>query len=181
MSAPFSGKGIVSPVENRSDISRAWLHYLKVTAPAVGTGLHCRNFRENFPDLQEPIETRFRETVPNLLNELAERRLLEKPVEWPHEAPRIGSPQLGILRSAPKGAKGWRFENGKVTALKAKGKVREERFCYDIAGLTKFSTEDPNPVAAFEEHPDKPGSVATLGGERNLGIGRHSQSFGRTS
>lgn len=165
MSAPFSGKGIVSPVENRSDISRAWLHYLKVTAPAVGTGLHCRNFRENFPDLQEPIETRFRETVPNLLNKLAERRLLEKPVEWPHEAPRIGSPQLGILRSAPKGAKGWRFENGKVTALKAKGKVRE----------------DPNPVAAFEEHPDKPGSVATLGGERNLGMGRHSQSFGRTS
>ena len=150
-----------------------------LTSPAVGTGLHCRVFRDNFPAFTQQIEERVRQVTPNLLLEFAESGLLRGKAEWPHPAPAIGSPRLGFCLAAPQGASGWRFTNGRVEALKdgrgageidlknleTPSPVRVDRLFFDLNGIARFSTYDPNPVAAFEEHPDKPGSVATLGGK----------------
>lgn len=155
-------------------------------APAVSTPLQCVAIRDDMPTYAARIDAAVRDLFPHLLLEMALRGIIAEgqSVVWPHGPSRLRSTTLGGELVAPPGATGWRFCRSHVAAIGAGAEVahlpcrrdamllalrnRSSGFGlvpFDLIGsVTYFVQADSNPIADFEEHPEKAGNHVDLGG-----------------
>ncbi len=155
-------------------------------SPAVSTPLQCVEIRERLPSYAPRIERATREMMPHLLLEMGVRSLLPEDgsVLWPHGAPRLTSLSLGGELIAPAGATGLRFSHSHLAAIGDGAELarlpaardamrralaaREPGFTFaafrHVANAAFLTTVDHNPIAEFEEHPEKAGNHVDLGG-----------------
>lgn len=156
-------------------------------SPAVGAPLQCVEFRHKLEAFRTRIDEATGEMMPHLLFEMALRNLFPEgqSVNWEHGAPRLASLTIGGLLVPPPGTTGWRFSSGHVAAIGADGELAglalhgdamhralsagEGGFGYDrrfrrVGKVSYFGTLDHNPIAEFEEHPEKAGNHIDLGG-----------------
>lgn len=154
---------------------------------AVGTPLQCVEFRRQLQAFQSRIDQATAESMPHLLLEMTLRNLLPagQAVLWEHGAPALASLAIGGVLTAPPGARALRFSSGHIAALGADGEIaslpmqsdamrlslaedrggfRFERRFHRVGKISNFATIDHNPIAEFEEHPDKAGNHVDLGG-----------------
>jgi HEXXH motif-containing protein len=156
-------------------------------APAVGTALQCVELRGDLRAFRERIDLAAARMLPHLLFEMALRRLVPagQSFLWEPGAPRLASLAIGGELAAPEGATAWRFSASHVAALgggtelarlpaerdamhralaaDARG-FRFARCFRRVGNVTQFATIDHNPIAEFEEHPEKAGNHVDLGG-----------------
>ncbi len=156
-------------------------------SPAVGIPIQCARVGEDLPAFAPRIDQAVAEMTPHLLFEMALRGLIpeDQSVLWEHGAPRLACLALGGELVPPAGATGLRFSHSHVAAIGKGGELARlptdsravsaalasgetgfsfERRFLRIAGITHFATVDHNPIAAFEEHPEKAGNHIDLGG-----------------
>lgn len=155
-------------------------------SPMVGTPLRCLELRDHLEAFRSRIDEAGTEMLPQLLLEMALRRLIPDGVAvvWEHGAPPLASIALGGELVPPEGATGLRFSAGHLAALGAgcelarvptgAGEMRRalagekcgfrfERCFHPVGRVTHFATIDRNPIAAFEAHPEKAGNHVDLG------------------
>ncbi len=154
-------------------------------SPFVGIPLRVFKHRRSWAHLSETIQKKHDNVIPHILLELAARRLLPdgEVVNWAASAPPLASPSINVVLHPPAGAKGWRFESGKVTVLKGRkkgqgirltkdifqdgstqGEIRCDRVYVDLRDGIKLALVDPNPLVSLEDHPDRGGNEMDLGG-----------------
>ncbi len=149
-------------------------------APSVAPAVWCFARRERWPELRNKIARARRSLVPNLILELAFRGLLPEGGASIEASDVLASPHLGAVLKAQKGAGGWRFKNGFVGVggaamlrlsshtlagrRPATGGLATEMGYVPIADSISLALADQNPIAQMEAHPDKTGSVLSLGG-----------------
>jgi HEXXH motif-containing protein len=156
-------------------------------SPAVGTPLQCAQFRHSLQAFQSRIDQATAEMMPHLLFEMALRHLLPagQSVLWEHAAPPLASLVIGGVLLPPPGAAALRFSASHITAIGAGGELarlpvegdamrrtlaedrggfRFERRFRRVGKVSHFATIDHNPIAEFEEHPEKAGNHVDLGG-----------------
>lgn len=155
-------------------------------SPPVSTALHCCDLRDGMPAYAERIDVALRDAIPHLLLEMSLRGILpaEQSVMWPHGPARLRSTTLGGELLAPPGATGWRFSHSHVAAICGDVEVARLPARRDamrnaladggtgiglapfepVGAVTHFVAADSNPIADFEEHPDKAGNHVDLGG-----------------
>ncbi len=156
-------------------------------SPAIGTVLQCAGLREQLDAFRDRIDEAVAALLPHLLFEMSLRDLIApgSSVLWEHGAPRLASLAVGGELVAPASSTGLRFSSSHVAALDgdrelarieakpaaiaALGDATADRFgfsrCYwPVGGVTCMATVDRNPIAEFEEHPEKAGNHIDLGG-----------------
>jgi HEXXH motif-containing protein len=156
---------------------------------AVGTPLQCSGLLGQLPAFEDRIAAAVAGIAPHLLLEMALRGLLPAGESivcsaW-SGAPRLTSRSLGGEIVAPPGTTGLRFSASHLTALRdgeelarlpldprtiglalaeeSRGFHFERRY-WKVGAVTQLATADHNPIAAFEEHPEKAGNHVDLGG-----------------
>lgn len=150
-----------------------------LSSPSVAPAAWCYARKSGWPALQAEIEAARRSMVPNLLLEMAFRDLLPEEGASIASACVLASPHLGAVLKARKGAADWRFQNGFVgvgTAALVRlsshtlagrrpstGGLTTEMGYVPIADAIRLALVDSNPIAQVEAHPDKNGSVLSLG------------------
>jgi HEXXH motif-containing protein len=125
--------------------------------------------------------------IPHLLLEMALRGLLPpgQSVTWERGAPRLTSVAIGGALRAPAEANGLRFSANHLAAIRDGADIatvpldraglrqaragdsqsfRFEQRYRRVGKISHFATIDQNPIAAFEEHPEKAGNHIDLGG-----------------
>jgi HEXXH motif-containing protein len=155
------------------------------TSPAVGTPLWCLEFRHQLEAFRDRIDRAAASMMPHLLLEMALRELLPQGLSlvW-NEAPRLASLGIGGALVSPQGATALRFSPSHLAAIRGDielariplrrddlrralaegaGGFRLERCFRRVGGVSHFATIDANPIAEFEEHPDKKGNHIDLG------------------
>ncbi len=160
-------------------------------SPAVGAPLQCAWVGDDLPAFASRIQQAVSEIIPHLLFEMVIRGLIPQgqTVVWPHGAPRLSCLAIGGEVVPPTGATGLRFSHSHVTALcdgEEVGRLPTERRAlsaalavdgegfyfrrrfHRVGKVTHFATVDHNPIAEFEEHPEKTGNHIDLGG-RSVG------------
>lgn len=155
-------------------------------SPAISTALQCAPIRDELPAFAARIDGATREIMPHLLLEMWLRSLIPagQSLLWSHGAPPLASLSLGGELIAPAGTTGLRFAPSHLTAvagdtelaslpadreamraaLAAGGEGFRLRRFARIGRVTYFATVDHNPIAEFEEHPEKAGNHVDLGG-----------------
>jgi HEXXH motif-containing protein len=156
-------------------------------SPTVGTPLQCVEFRHKLPAFQTRIDHATETMMPHLLFEMALRNLLPEgqSVLWEHGAPALVSLAIGGVLLPPAGTSAWRFSTSHVAAIGADRELgrlpvqgsamhrtlaenpdgfRFERRFRRVGKVSAFAMIDHNPIAEFEEHPDKAGNHVDLGG-----------------
>jgi HEXXH motif-containing protein len=154
-------------------------------SPAVSTALQCAEIRDELPAFAARIDGATREIMPHLLLEMWLRSLIPagQSLLWSHGAPPLVSLSLGGELIAPAGSTGLRFAPSHLTALAGDTELaclpadreamrgalsaggdgfRLRRFAR-VDRVTYFATVDHNPIAEFEEHPEKAGNHVDLG------------------
>lgn len=155
------------------------------TSPYVGFPLRAFVHRRSWLHLSDVIKERFDNVLPHIFFELATRRLIPEggSIHWSLSAPPLSSPAINAMLHPPPGATGWRFESGKITALKNESKGTSiqltkdvlqsqslpsgfhcERSYVELRDGIKLAFVDPNPLASLEDHPDRAGNDLSLGG-----------------
>lgn len=155
-------------------------------SPFVGTPIRVYAHRRSWPIFEDAIRERYRDAVPHLLLELAARGLLPpgQAPAWTAGAPPLTSPFTGVTIHPPTRATGWEFQNGTLTpfvegkrgpslSLSADmdpsdplpGGARCERAYVRLSADIKLALTDANPLAALEDHPERPGNQIDLGGK----------------
>lgn len=166
---------------NRREVLRCF------ASPAVGAPLQCAGVGEGLQAFADRIDRAVTEMIPHVLFEMAVRGLIPhgQSVLWSHGAPALASPAFGGALVAPQGARGLRFSHSHVAAvcddvevarLPVEKKALDAALadgcggfalkpCFRRVGrVTHFATIDHNPIAEFEEHPEKAGNHIDLGG-----------------
>ncbi len=159
-------------------------------SPAVSTPLQCSALLEQLPAFHTRIAAAVAAIAPHLLLEMALRGLLPEGesivcAAWSDGPPHLASRALGGEVIAPEGTSALRFSPSHLTALhggaelarlpldhEAVGRAlasgshgfRLERCYWKVGGVTQLATVDHNPIAEFEEHPEKAGNHVDLGG-----------------
>lgn len=157
-----------------------------LASPTVGTALHCLHLRTALPAFRERIDAAAVLAVPHLLLELSIREAIPvgDAIDWPHGAPSLASPSLGLLLQPPPGTNRLRFANNCLWACsneEPRGKLRFEQGrvvnnqgfvtatrYHPVGGITRLATIDHNPIAEFETHPHKSGNHVDLGGHTEV-------------
>jgi HEXXH motif-containing protein len=157
------------------------------TSPAVGTPLQCVEFRHDSQTFQSRIDQATADMMPHLLFEMALRNLLPEgqSVLWEHRAASLASLAIGGVLVPPPAASALRISASHLTAIGADGELarlplhgdamqrglaedrcgfRFERRFRRVGKISSFATIDHNPIAEFEEHPEKAGNHIDLGG-----------------
>lgn len=156
-------------------------------SPAVGAPLQCAEFRHRLESFRSRIDRATAEMMPHVLFEMALRNLIpeSQSVLWEHGAPPLASLAIGGCLSPPPNATGWRFSSSHLAAIGTAGELArlplqgdtlhrtlaegpcgfgyEKRF-RRVGKVSYFATLDHNPIAEFEEHPEKTGNHVDLGG-----------------
>jgi HEXXH motif-containing protein len=151
-----------------------------LSSPAVASAVWCYARKDNWPSLRARVEEARRAMVANLLLELAWSGLLPEDGASVPSACVLASPRLGAVLKSRDAAEGWRFKNGFVGAGAAPmvrlsshtlagrrpsaGGLATEMGYVPIADDIRLALVDLNPIAQMEAHPDKDGSVLSLGG-----------------
>lgn len=155
-------------------------------SPVVSTALQCVEIRGDIPAFATRIDAALQDMMPHLLFEMTLRGLIPEAlsVSWPYGPQRLQSLFLGAELIAPAGSTGWRFSRSHLAATadgSETGRLPAGRDAlrhavteqgggfalepFDLVGaVTYFVTRDPNPIADFEEHPEKAGNHVDLGG-----------------
>jgi len=156
-------------------------------SPTVGTPLQCVGLRDHLDAFRTRIDASATAMMGHLLLEMGLRDLLpEHPtILWQHGAPRLASLAIGGELIAPPGTTALRFSKSHLSAIHDEAELAriplnpeamqqslggtgcgfgfEKRF-WRTGKVTRFTTLDHNPIAAFEAHPDKSGNHVDLGG-----------------
>jgi HEXXH motif-containing protein len=154
-------------------------------SPAVSTPLWCLEFRSDLEPFRARIEQAAADMLPHLLLEMALRGLLPEGVSLLCDgAPRLVSLGIGGEIVPPPGATALRFSPSHLAAVGGDAELarlpvqrddmrralaegaagfRFERCFRRVGGVSQFATVDANPIAEFEEHPDKAGNHIDLG------------------
>lgn len=156
-------------------------------SPIISTPLQCIELRDHLEPFRARIDAATSEMLAHLLLEMSLRRLIPQghSLVWEHASPRLASMALGGEILAPSGSTGLRFSSSHVTAIcdnrelarlptepaelgralaEDRGEFRFEKRFWRTGKVTRFTTLDHNPIAAFEAHPDKAGNHVDLGG-----------------
>ncbi len=154
-------------------------------APSVSTALRCAALRGELEAYSGRIDTASELMLPHLLFEMSLRGLIPRgeSMLWVHGAPRLACVPLGCELVPPVSATGLRFSASHLAAVcgdEELGRVATdpgllldslqgsgfdvERSFHRVADVTHLATVDGNPIAAFEEHPDKAGNHIDFGG-----------------
>lgn len=155
-------------------------------SPAVSTPLWCLEFRHEMEAFRTRIDRAAAGMMPHLLFEMTLRGLIPEglSVLW-DGAPPLASHGIGGEIIPPAGTTGLRFSPSHITAVGGDAELarlpmrrddmgralaeggrgfRFERRFRRVGGVSHLATVDANPIAEFEEHPDKAGNHIDLGG-----------------
>ncbi len=166
--------------------SKAVLEVL--SSPEIAPTVWCARRKKDFPGFEKSIEAALAALPGSLLLPLAARGLLpESGISWEKGTVpfSLTAHSLGFSLTLKEGT-GWRFENGRVSALgnsHNQGSVNlnsetllgrrpavagiSSELCYVTLKPPrpiKLALKDLNPISSIEAHPDKAGNALDLGG-----------------
>jgi len=142
-------------------------------APAVGAALHCQPLAAELAACAPRIAAAVDALGPQLLLELAQRRLLDGlEIAWPAPIATLTSISYGVV-VRPSGP--CRFGDGTIvcgeTTLPLSGEgLAQPPSCFTVetshlplADITRLGLVDKNPISTVEAHPHKSGNALDLG------------------